>query len=51
MHACLCVIAGVEMHLPALSSARYSSIQAQVDEGRALESLIQTILLRWGVAP
>jgi hypothetical protein len=42
---CHCSI-GVEVHLPPLCSPRFTSIQAQQDQSKALEAYIQELILR-----
>jgi exosome complex RNA-binding protein Rrp42 (RNase PH superfamily) len=39
----------VELHLPPLCHPKYTSIQAQQEEGKALETFVQSVLLRCGV--
>jgi len=39
----------VEVHLPPLCHPKYTSIQAQQEEGKALETFVQSVLLRCGV--
>lgn len=40
---------GVEVHLPPLCHPKYTSIQAQQEEGKALETFVQSVLLRCSV--
>lgn len=35
------------MHLPPLCHPKYTSIQAQQEEGKALETFVQNVMLRY----
>lgn len=38
--------AGVEVQLPALCHPRFTSLQAQHEEGKALETFVQSVVLK-----
>ncbi|GAB5036358.1 exosome complex component rrp43-like [Nannochloropsis oceanica] len=40
---------GVEVHLPPMCHPKYTSIQIQQEEGKALETFVQNVLLKCGV--